>query len=115
MRTIDVNYKSPHYFLAVKGLSFLIMAGLSLTILILAFKLIARFRNSENIFLVRNLKLIRRLAFCTLIYYVLWWTITLVEVYFIKQSFSLEGCNKDQKIKLEQPNSLFVVPITFNV
>ena len=115
MRTIDVNYKSPHYFLAVKGLSFLIMAGLSLTILILAFKLIARFRNSENIFLVRNLKLIRRLAFCTLIYYVLWWTITLVEVYFIKQSFSLEGCNIDLISTLELPNGLFEVPFTFIV
>ena len=115
MRTIDVNYNAPHYFLAIKGLSFLIMAVLSLTILVLAIKLIARFRNSENIFLVRNLKLIRRLAFCTLIYYVLWWTITLIEVYFISQSFSIAGCNIDLVSTLELPSGLFEVPFTFIV
>ena len=91
------------------------MAVLSLTILVLAFKLIARFRNSENIFLVRNLKLIRRLAFCTLIYYVLWWTITLIEVYFISQSFSIAGCNIDLVSTLELPSGLFEVPFTFIV
>ena len=47
--------------------------------------------------------------------YVLWWTITLIEVYFISQSFSIAGCNIDLVSTLELPSGLFEVPFTFIV
>lgn len=113
IRSVDVNYTAPGYFLAIKALSYLLMAALSVAILILAFKLIARFRNSENIFSVRNLHTIRRLAFSILAYYLIWWSITYLEIYFIQQSFSLAGRSIDIASSLEFPNGLFQVPFAF--
>ncbi|WP_232220181.1 hypothetical protein [Prevotella falsenii] len=55
----DVNYQSPRYFLVIKSLFYIVMAVLTIMVLVMSFKLIARFRNSENIFLTRNLKVIR--------------------------------------------------------
>ena len=89
------------------------MVVLLITVLVLSFKLIARFRNSENIFLMRNLKLIRIMAFSILAYYIIWWGITLVEVYFIQQSFSLAGQPIDIAGSLDFPNGLFEIPFIF--
>ena len=113
IRTADVNYQSPRYFIAVKSLCYFVMVVLLITVLVLSFKLIARFRNSENIFLMRNLKLIRIMAFSILAYYIIWWGITLVEVYFIQHSFGLAGQTIDIAGSLDFPNGLFEIPFIF--
>lgn len=113
IRMADVNYQSPRYFLVIKSLFYIVMAVLTIMILVMSFKLIARFRNSENIFLTRNLKVIRIMAFSVLAYYIIWWGIKLAEIYFIQQSFSLAGQTIDIADSLDFPNGLFEIPFIF--
>ena len=53
------------------------------------------------------------MAFSILAYYIIWWGITLVEVYFIQQSFSLAGQTIDIAGSLDFPNGLFEIPLIF--
>lgn len=114
-RYVDINYKSPHYFLGIKAIGFSLVVILSVVLLIVALKLFMNFRNSENIFEVRNLKLIRILAIITVSYYVVLWLVTLGEIYFIHKSFSIAGYSMSVLKTLDLPGGLYKIPLMFIV
>lgn len=110
---LDVVSAMPSMLQTTKNITFFGLIVLSVMMLVFSFKLILHFRNVENIFSLENLKLIKKLAYTTLAFYLLFWATTFVEVYYASKAFELQGRTIDYISSIDMPNGLFEVPLLF--